>query len=343
MNAYQVHRSPTSSERPYIIIDSFNVFLRHYFVNQETNSKSQPIGGVIGFMKHVDYLVGTFCPSKVFVVWESGGASPRRKKISPNYKANRAKMKELKKIQAGKESIRDVLALDDQTRIQQLTILAQLLKTTPVCQIFVSETECDDIIGYLVKDKFKGVLAKKIIVSNDKDFYQLLDDPKVEIYDPATRAIIGAPKVLEKFGVSARNFCLAKTIVGDVSDNVEGISGAGFKTVAKRFPGLASSETDVDIDTLIATAREAYKSTKKAPKVLLEVSQSEDLLRRNWDLMYLDSSNLSASQIAKVNYIVDTHEPKMDKLGLIKTITESGINTAFDYDRFCSQMRNFVR
>ncbi len=335
--------SSTTQERPIIIIDGFNIFIRNYMVNQEINLRSQPVGGVVGFLKSVDYLVGTFCPSRIYVVWENGGPSPRRRHISPQYKANRAKMKEVKKIQQGKESIRDVLALDDETRIQQITMLTALLKSTPVCQLYVQDTECDDIVAYLAQDKFFNSTAKRIIVSNDKDFYQLLHNPLIEIYDPATRKIIDGNEVINKFGISARNFCLAKTIAGDDSDNVEGVPGAGFKTVAKRFPKMSSPDDDIDIAQIISEAKNANVGKKKPIAVYEDIAKSEALIRRNWDLMYLNSSNLSASQISKINYIVDTHEPRMDKLGLIKTIMECGINTTFDYDRFCSQMRNFIR
>ena len=332
----------TTTERPILIIDAFNNFIRHFLVNQEINLRSQPVGGVIGFMKAVDYLVGTFCPSRVYVVWENGGASQRRRHISPEYKANRAKMKEVKKIQQGKENIRDVLALDDETRVQQITMLTALLKSTPVCQIYVQDTECDDIVAYLAQDKFRNVNAKKIIVSNDKDFYQLLHNPNINIYDPATRKIIDETEVMVKFGISARNFCLAKTIAGDDSDNVSGVPGAGFKTVAKRFPKMASGTEDVTIADIISEAKQG-NSGKKKIAIYDAISESEELIRRNWELMYLNSSNMSASQISKINYIVDNHEPKMDKLSLIKTVIECGINSTFDYDRFCSQMRNFIR
>lgn len=340
---YLLYMSQPTQERPVIIIDGFNIFIRNYMVNQEINLHSQPVGGVVGFLKSVDYLVGTFCPSRVYVVWENGGPSQRRRHISPEYKANRAKMKEVKKIQQGKESIRDVLALDDQTRVQQITMLTALLKSTPVCQIYVQDTECDDIIAYLAQDKLHNSTAKRIIVSNDKDFYQLLHNPLIEIYDPATRKIVNGDEVINKFGISARNFCLAKTIAGDDSDNVAGVPGAGFKTVAKRFPKMASKEEDLDIATIITEAKAANIGKKKPIAIYDDIAKCEQLIRRNWDLMYLNSSNLSASQINKINYIVDNHEPKMDKLGLIKTVLECGINTTFDYDRFCSQMRNFLR
>lgn len=335
--------SPLTPDRPILVIDGFNCFLRFFFASQEINSKSEPVGGVVGFMRFLDNIVGLFCPAKVYVVWEQGGPSPRRKHISKDYKANRAKIKEMKKIQNGSDSMRDTLALDDETRIQQLTMLAAILKTTPVCQIYLPETECDDIVAYLAKDLFRNSTARKVIVSNDKDFYQLLDDPMINIYDPATKRIIDDKEVMTKFGISARNFCMAKSISGDDSDNVSGIPGAGFKTAVKRFPKLASIDEDVTIATLLEEAKIGKAATKKPPMIYEDVLNNEELLRRNWSLMYLNSSNLSASQIAKVNYIVENHIPNMDKLALIKTIIGYGINSTIDYDRFCSQLRNYLR
>jgi len=335
--------SPTTPDRPILIYDGLNIFLRSFFANQEISAKSEPVGGVVGFMRSLDNLVGMFCPAKVFVVWEQGGPSPRRKHISKDYKANRAKMKEMKKIQNGTDSMRDTLAIDDETRIRQLTMLAAILKTTPVCQIYLPETECDDIVAYLAKDLFRNSSARKIIVSNDKDFYQLLEDPMINIYDPATKRIIDANEVITKFGISARNFCMAKTIAGDDSDNVSGIRGAGFKTAVKRFPKLASVDEDVNLTSLLEDAKIGKAASKKPPMIYEEVINNEELLRRNWNLMYLNSSNLAASQIAKINHIVEVHVPNMDKLALIKTVIGYGINSTIDYDRFCSQLRNYVR
>jgi DNA polymerase-1 len=329
--------------RPIIIVDGFNCFLRHYFVNQEVNSRSQPVGGVVGFIRQIDNLTSSFSPSRIYVVWENGGPSPRRKKILPTYKANRAKATEMKKIQSGNESIKDALAADDETRIRQLTILAQLLKSTPICQIFIPETECDDIIAYLIKNKFRYSPGKKIIVSTDKDFYQLLDDPEVSIYDPASRNVIDAKKVQEKFGIAPRNFCMAKILAGDDSDNIPGIPGAGFTTITKRFSGFSDDSKDVDIAQVLSEAKTKIETSKKPLKIYEEVAKSEELLRRNWELMYLDSSKLSASQVSKIDYIVDSHEPKMNKLQFVKTIIEAGINSSFDVENFALQMRIFLR
>src|SRR5690348_9939591 len=80
--------------RPYIFVDGLNNFLRHYIVNQTINSRSEPIGGVVGFLRFLNYTINTFAPSKIFVVWETGGGAARRKNIYKGYKANRAKIKE---------------------------------------------------------------------------------------------------------------------------------------------------------------------------------------------------------------------------------------------------------
>jgi DNA polymerase-1 len=332
----------TTTERPIVIVDALNIFIRHYMVNEEINNKSEPIGGVTGFIKALNSYVNTFSPQKVFVIWESGGPSPRRKKISENYKANRSKLKEFVKYKAGTGNMKDILRLDEETKINQLMILSKLLKTTPICQIFIPETECDDIIAYLIRGKFCNITAKKIILSSDKDFLQLLDDSTVEIFDPGIKSLINGEKVLEKFGISSRNFCLAKALVGDESDNIEGIPGAGWKTVAKRFPELADVEKDLMISDLTEIAKKNY-NPKKPIKIYQDIVSCEKLIKRNWDLMYLNIGALSASQINKIDGILEAYEPKMDKLTFIKTLLESGISINLDIDSFCSQMRNFLR
>lgn len=331
-----------NGSRPYIFVDGFNLFIRHYLVNQEITAYSVPVGGTLGFLRSLHYIVETYTPEKIFVIWENGGGSPRRKSIFSEYKQNRAKMKDMKNIQY--QSQKETLKNDDETRVQQLLMLTRLLKTTPICQVFVPETECDDIISYLVKDKFgHNEEIRKVIVSNDKDFYQLLDTPNTEIYDPATRSIITKHKVLEKYGISARNFCLAKAICGDDSDNIPGVPGIGFKTAVKRFPMLSDDDKDATIQELIEASRQAISTTKKPPQAYQEVISNEKIIKRNWDLMYLNSSCLSATQINKINNIVDSFSGKMERSDFINILLKEGITTTFDVDTFFLNLTSYLR
>lgn len=355
-----------SNGRTILLIDAFSLFIRHYMVNETINNRSEPIGGVIGFLKTLRFLTDLYKPVKVIVCYEAGGGSPRRKKIYPEYKANRARMKELHKTMKNNntvKSIKDTLKYDEDIKLKQLVLLNGILKTMPVCQVFVKDVEGDDIVGYLAKEKY-GVKTpyenmRKVIVSTDKDFYQLLDDPNVIIYDMAKKAMIDGKYVKETFDISARNYCLAKAIVGDDSDNIFGVPGVGFKSVATRFTNLSSDTQDLTIDDIMIECQtkkdfiiveekkvnkkkaivETKVKKKKAPRIYEDVLGCEEIIRRNWKLMYLNSSTMSWDQIQKIDTVVDNFVPARDQLALMKLLVQEGINLDFDLNAFAIQLQ----
>lgn len=335
----------SNTERPILIIDGFNVFLRHFIVNESVNSSGEPIGGTVGFLKSIINLTDFLVPKSIYVVWEQGGGCPKRKKIFEGYKANRVANKDMFKDstkEASKEK-RSWILNDTENRLKQLHLLTQILKNIPVCQVYLPETECDDIVAYLAKYKLKNREndAKKIIVSTDKDFYQLLEDPKIEIYDQGKHEIIDGKKVHVKYGISARNFCIAKALVGDSSDNIDGIEGLGFKTTIKRFPVLADEENDVLVSNIIEYAEKQIENKSKI-KIYKEIIDNQDKIKRNWKLMYFDTSNLAPTQQDKINFVIDNYQPQMNKLGLIKTIVEAGIATDIDFDKISVQFKTML-
>lgn len=352
--------------RTILLIDAFSLFIRHYMVNESINNRSEPIGGVVGFLRTLKYLTELLKPVKIIVCYEAGGGSPRRKKIYPEYKANRARMKELHKTMKNNntvKSIKDTLKYDDDIKLKQLVLLNGILKTMPICQVFVKDVEGDDIVGYLAKEKYGRKTPyenmRKVIVSTDKDFYQLLDDPNVIIYDMAKKAMIDGKFVKETFDISARNYCLAKAIVGDDSDNIFGVPGVGFKSVATRFTSLASDAQDLTIDDIMIECQtkkdftmveekkvnkkkaivETKIKKKKSPRIYEDVLGCEEIIRRNWKLMYLNSSTMSWDQIQKIDTAVDTFAPNRDQLALMKLLVQEGINLDFDLNAFAIQLQ----
>lgn len=332
-----VFKPDHKTERPIVVVDGMNVFIRHFVVNETTTTSGDPVGGVVGFVKYINRLVNDFVPKRLYVVWEQGGGSPRRKQIFEGYKANRAKDKTtFKHVNTDSRK----LVLDDtENKIKQLHLLTTLLKNMPICQLYVPEVECDDVIAYLLRFKLAQENCRKILVSSDKDFYQLLENPSIEIYDPARKILVSGQKVLDEYKISPRNFCLARTLVGDDSDNIPGIDGIGLKTAAKRIPILSEVDKDHQPQDVLDYCQKQIdeKSKIKAYKDILE---SRSIIERNWRLMYLDSSALSASQIQKIEYSVDNFQPKMDKLGLIRTMINAGVVTDIDFDRVSVQMKS---
>ena len=196
----------------------------------------------------------------------------------------------------------------------------------PVVQMYVKNCEADDVIGYLTKYKFSE--DECVVLSSDKDFYQLLDE-KTTIYSPTSKKFIKSEDVFERFGIHPINFCLARTLMGDPSDNIDGIKGAGFKTIVKRFPKFSQAD-EIDIDMVLAVSKQQSEISKL--KLYKEINENHDKIRRNWKLMYLDTQNLSADQIKKINYAIDTFEPKKDKIGMFRLLVKQGLNR-FDIER----------
>lgn len=334
-------------KRPILIIDGFNYFIRHFMVNESMTNTSELCGGVVGFLKGLYGLTSKFSPSKIFVVWEQGGGSPRRKKIFPAYKENRIKVKsEFKAIGLPENALpsKQWIKEDKENKLKQIKTLVDCLKHTPVCQIYVADTEADDIISYIVRHYLKEEECLKIIVSSDRDFYQLLDIPNVKIFNPADKSFHDGPIVRVKTGkdtyadVPANNYALLRSLTGDDSDNIPGVPGMGFKTALKLFPGISVPGTDETINYIIETAR-SHLNEKKPLKVYKAVVECEEVIKRNWDLMYLHSSSLAPTQISKINYSIEQFVPKMNKLQLIKTMLNAGIVSDLNYDNFCYQMQ----
>lgn len=337
-----------TQHRPILVIDGFNFFVRHFMVNEAVTTTGEPCGGVVGFLKGLSNLTTQFSPERIYVVWEQGGGCPRRRKLYPEYKANRLKTKsEFKSINLpangvpSKQWIKD----DTENKLHQIKILVDCLKNLPVCQVYVAETECDDVIGYMIRHKLKNLDALKIVVSSDRDFYQLLDEPNVKILNPADKSFHDGPVVKVKVGkddfvdIPARNYVLVRTMTGDDSDNITGVPGMGFKTALKLFPSLSDPGHDLTIQELLEAARTQLTTKKKPAKVVGSVVACEEVIKRNWQLMYLSSGTLAPNQINKIDYAVDNFEPKMNKLGLIKTLLSAGVISNIDFDSMTYQMQ----
>jgi 5'-3' exonuclease len=206
-----------------------------------------------------------------------------------------------------------------ENRNWQLVTLTKILKFLPICQVYVPDCEADDVIGYI--SRYRVGDSRITIASSDRDFYQLLTE-RVQIYSIGSKRTVTHDSMLSDMGISAQNFCLAKSVVGDESDNIPGVRGVGYKTLAKRLPKFASSE-DYAIDDLVSDCR----SSSSKIKSLAEIAASEDIVRRNWRLCYLDVANISGTQIERVNGVLDSYEPIRNKLSAKRILAAEGLPT----------------
>jgi len=273
------------------------------------SSHGYQMGGCIGFLKTLKRIVTEIQPKFVVVAWEGGGSS-RRRSIYPDYKLGRRPEK-LNRFYG------DDIPESEENRKHQMLSLLDMLKSVPVCQVYVPDCEGDDIIAFLCKGYFRQ--AEKIIVSSDKDMYQLLDE-KTRIYSLHKKLVLTKDDIFDEFRIKTHNFAMAKAICGDPGDNIPGIKGLGFKTVSKKMPFLGG-DSEVLIDEVISFCH----SRMPESSIYKRIVENESVIRRNWKLIYLDGSMLSATQISKVQHVIDTFAPHTNRIALIKSLVKEGI------------------
>lgn len=142
----------------------------------------------------------------LYVVADSPKGILWRRKLYENYKKPSEK-----KIQQKKE-----LHIKNIFDIIFKHIIPQINAKTDINFINHDETEADDIIAILTEYFSKEY--KVIIISSDKDYLQLLDMERVELYDINNNKI-------EKDENSSKKILLEKILRGDRSDNIPGIGG----------------------------------------------------------------------------------------------------------------------
>jgi DNA polymerase-1 len=304
------------NDRPILFVDAYNVFIRHFVVNPTMNKNGQHVGGAIGFLKGITKVIDSIYPSQVVVVWEGGG-SLRRRDIFSNYKNNRRPQK----LNRFYEDIPNTV----ENRNYQISLLIEMIKRLPICQIYVSDCEADDVIGYL--SKYRHRKENCVIYSSDKDYYQLMSN-NIKVYTPTKKDFVSYDDVFLKFGVHPVNFCTARSFCGDVSDGLPGVKGIGYKTLVKRFPELKSSEF-ISVSEIINMCHQRQHSSKA--KIFNQILSNKEIVKKNWRLMYLDSANLAAKQIDKINYVSDTFIPSSDKIGMMRILSREGL-THFSMD-----------
>ena len=317
---------PTRKNRV-LIIDALNMYFRSYIVDPSLSTNGQPIGGTKGFLKILQKLVRETKPDNVIVVWDGPGGSRKRKIVNKGYKEGR------KPIRLNRE-IRNLSENEElENKIWQQTRLAEYLNELPIIQLMLPEVEADDIIAYVSQlSSLKGY--QKIIVSSDKDFFQLCDDETI-LLRPVQKEVLNKNAIIERFNIHPDNFALARAICGDKSDNLKGVPGAGLKTIAKRFPFLKeekSSTTDQVFDTC--------KTVDSDLKIYNSILENEEVVKENYKIMQLYCPSISVQGKQKVKNIIQNFKCEFNKTNVICMMNEDGFGV-FDWSSLFATMKRF--
>jgi len=293
-----------------LIIDGTNIFYRAYVVNPSLSNSGLPVGGLVGFLKSLQKLIREMKPTKVFVCWDGAGGSSRRRSVVSSYKEGR------KAIRLNRSTgVSLSLEEENQSKLRQIMRLFEYLDNLPLIQLMHDGVEADDMISILCQE-LRG--EQKIIVSSDKDFYQLLDDETI-IYRPVQAVFKTKKDIVEEFQIHPNNFALARAVSGDKSDNLQGVKGAGLKTLAKRFPFLVE-EKDYSLTDLV----DACEETENKLKIHEGIIDNYDKILKNYKIMQLYVPNVSFQVRDIVKNAKENYSRYYNKTEIVKMMFQDG-------------------
>jgi DNA polymerase-1 len=319
---FEVSKEDTKYNSRVLFIDALNTFLRSYAAIPTLDDNGNHIGGMSGFLKSVGAVVRDFKPSRVVIVFDGKGGSQRRRKIYSDYKSNRKPPTRLNRQY-------DMTTEQQETENMkwQLVTLIEMLECLPVTIFTLDNIEADDVIAY-ASELITAQGGESIIYSTDKDFLQMVTDT-TKVYNPVKKKTFDVNTVVETYGVHPDNFVYYRALLGDKSDNIDGIRGAGEKTVLKLLPELVGNASTIDYDFI----EQKYTDVKKKPKLIETILDNKDILDRNMQLMQLRDVNISADAKMKIVHKLDIVKTDLRKMDLTKMLIRSRVISNFpNYD-----------
>jgi len=304
-----------------ILLDTMNCFVRNFSAISLSNANGEHSGGSFGTLQSIVKCIEDYTPDFFYAAWEGKHSSKRRRDILSAYKEGRKFSGFNRSFETSKEDESEAFS-------RQLNVLKEIFSEIPIYQGSIEYLEADDVIAYLCKYTLKDK-HMKIIVSCDRDFFQLLDSTTI-IFRPNTYKVEGSKYrkngelvkrreyesnkycidvfrkdvndkyvLYESIKIWPQNHILIKCF-GEPADNISGISGVGEKTILKDFPFLDTSKdgSNYQIEDLLTYAEQCSTENKRYKKYLTE--ENREILLRNQKLIQLLDPDISLKSIKDI-------------------------------------------
>jgi len=257
---------------------------------------------MMGFLKSIRYTSDILKPSRVIIVFDGKDGSKRRSKIYPDYKANRKVKKRLNRNVDWGTAPAD----EEESMKQQMGRLIEYLEQLPLTLLCIDGIEADDTIAYISQQLLTD--SDIFIMSTDKDFLQLVDD-RVKVWSPTKKKLYTKNEVFDEYGIPANNILTYRVLDGDKSDNIGGIRGAGIKSIIKYIQPITE---DKDF-TIMDLFDYVEKTSDKKIKLLENIKNSSNLLKRNYLLMQLQKVDIPGHTKRKIQGAINGDVPQLIK------------------------------
>ncbi len=240
------------------LVDGYSqVYRAYHAIRGLTGPDGRSTNAVYGFVTMLRKLIAEQQPSFIACAFDSAGPT-FRSALAADYKANRPAM--------------------PQDLADQIVWVHRACEALGVPILACEGFEADDLIGTATA-RASADGYDVVIVSADKDMFQLVRDG-VRVFNPRDEgAWFNADGVAEKFGVAPHLVVDVLALTGDAVDNIKGVPGIGEKGARELVAAFGS------LDNLLAHADEVPQ--RKYRDALLthggQARQSRELARIRLD------------------------------------------------------------
>jgi DNA polymerase-1 len=286
---------PNHNPPQLFLIDGYALIYRAFFamisrpLRTTKGENTSAAWGVVNFLLR---LREKYRPD--YVAWVNDAGTSFREARYPEYKSTR-------------EKLDDSLQADFDRAVERIRALLDVLRIPLVA---IPGYEADDVIGTLAQAG-AGAGLRSVIVSGDKDFYQLIG-PGIVLLNPGRGGPAAVDEVWvdesnasERLGVPPSQVVDFLALVGDSSDNIPGVKGIGEKGAQKLLADYGNLETIL--------ARAGDVTAKRTREALLAQA---DAARLSQELVTIQRDVPVALEVADLVL----QEPDRD--GLIRILTE---------------------
>jgi len=208
-----------------MVIDGNNMLMRCIKATEYAGMASDQIStsALTAFIGALSRCIRGHGPDSLVVCWDHG-PSKHRLSIYPEYKQARAERPE------------------DEHKETSFGLAKRFLEVTRIQQVAVEGFEADDLVAAYWAQTMN---MRTMIVSGDKDFFQLLDlaSNTVQLRPDGVGGyqIWSADEVMTKYGCAPDRMPLLMALMGDPIDGIPGVRGIGPK---KALSGLLEADWD---------------------------------------------------------------------------------------------------